>query len=117
MQGRVKRKQSQAALARQSTAAEAAVICPLCERPVPESERDAHHLLPKSRGGVDTVVLHRICHRQIHVLISLPELERSYNSVAALRTHPDMARFLQWVRSKPNDFFERSRKSQGLRRR
>jgi hypothetical protein len=28
-------------------------------------QRDAHHLVPKSRGGTETVWLHRICHRQI----------------------------------------------------
>ena len=35
------------------------VDCPLCERSIPPSQRDAHHLVPKSHGGKHTVVLHR----------------------------------------------------------
>ncbi len=117
MQGRIKRKQSQALAAYRPAAGEAAVVCPLCERAVPAKHQDAHHLLPKSRGGVDTVVLHRLCHRQIHALFSLVELEREYASIEALRSHPDMARFIDWVRNKPDDFFERTRKSQRMRKR
>ena len=91
------------------------VVCPLCDRPIPPSQRDAHHLIPKSRGGVQTVWLHRICHRQIHALLTEAELERDYQEVEALRRHPGMARFLGWVRSKPDGFFGRTRKSERLR--
>lgn len=34
-------------------------ICPLCGRVVPKEQRDEHHLVPKSRGGRETQVLHR----------------------------------------------------------
>jgi hypothetical protein len=37
--------------------------------------------------------------------------------VQALRQHPELAKFLDWVRRKPDDFFERTRKSQRLRSR
>lgn len=115
MHGRIKRHAAPAAPDPGSHRRASAVICPLCDRPVPQSERDAHHLVPKSRGGAETVVLHRICHRQIHALFSLSELERQYRSVEALREAPQLARFLAWVRRKPDDFFERTRKSQRLR--
>ncbi len=116
MQGRIKQKLAAAHAPFQNKANEP-VLCPLCDRSIPPSQRDAHHLVPKSRGGVDTVWLHRICHRQIHALLSEAELERDYCFVEALRSHPEMARFLQWVRTKPDDFFERTRKSQRIRRR
>jgi hypothetical protein len=45
------------------------------------------------------------------------ELERGYHHVDALREHPEMARFLAWVRRKPDDFFERTRKSERVRQR
>lgn len=114
MQGRIRRRQSEAQAALQRVDA-ADIVCPLCERPIPPSQRDAHHLVPKSRGGVQTVWLHRICHRQVHALFSEAELERDYRDVDALRSHPLMARFLDWVRHKPDGFYERTRKSARLR--
>ncbi len=90
-------------------------ICPLCERPIPALQRDAHHLVPKSRGGRATEYLHRICHRQIHALLTEAELARDFNTVEALMTHPQIALFVAWVRSKPPGFAVRSRKSQRVR--
>jgi hypothetical protein len=116
MQGRIKQKLAEASASYQAKSSEP-VRCPLCDRCIPPSQRDAHHLVPKSRGGVETVWLHRICHRQIHALLSEAELERDYRFVDALRSHPEMARFLQWVKTKPDDFFERTRKSLRIRRR
>ncbi|MEY4755941.1 MAG: hypothetical protein RJA34_839 [Pseudomonadota bacterium] len=91
------------------------LICPLCERKVPDSQRDAHHLVPKSKGGRHTEYLHRICHRQIHALLTETELARQFNSVEALLTHPEIALFVGWVKTKPEDFMERTRKSRRLR--
>ena len=92
------------------------LICPLCQRKIPASQRDAHHLVPKSKGGKHTEYLHRICHRQIHGLFSENELARQFNSVEALLAHPDVAQFVAWVRNKPDEFMERTRKSQRLRK-
>ena len=93
----------------------AELICPLCERKIPPCQRDAHHLVPKSKGGRHTEYLHRICHRQIHALLTETELTRQFNSVDALLTHPDVALFVAWVKTKPDDFMERTRKSQRIR--
>lgn len=92
-------------------------ICPLCDRPIPAAQRDAHHWVPKSKGGRQTEWLHRICHRQLHALLTEAELARDYHAPELLRAHPEMERFLRWVRTKPNDFFERTRKSERLRKR
>lgn len=59
--------------------------------------------------------LHRICHRQIHALLSETELARDYHSIVALQAHPGMAAFLSWIASKPPGFSGRTRKSQRLR--
>ena len=91
------------------------LVCPLCERKIPPVQRDAHHLVPKSKGGRHTEYLHRICHRQIHALLTETELARQFNSVDALLTHPDVALFVAWVKTKPDDFMERTRKSQRIR--
>ena len=91
------------------------LICPLCDREIPYSQRDAHHLVPKSKGGRHTEYMHRICHRQIHALFTETELAKQLNSVEALLAHPDIQRFVAWVKSKPVDLMERTSKSQRLR--
>jgi 5-methylcytosine-specific restriction endonuclease McrA len=91
------------------------IVCPICGRPIPSSQKDAHHLVPKSKGGKTTEFLHRICHRQIHALFTETELANQFNSAQALQDHPEMQRFNQWVEKKPNAFYERVRKSTRLR--
>jgi len=91
------------------------VICPLCARPVPQSLQDAHHLVPRSHGGKHTEVLHRICHQQIHAPLTEVELAKHYHTIEALLAHPGIASFVAWVRTKPEGFFGRTRKSQRLR--
>jgi hypothetical protein len=86
-------------------------ICPLCNRLIPADQRDEHHLIPKSRGGRQTQALHRICHRQIHALFDEAELEKSYSTVEALLEHPQMDRFVKWVRKKPPGFYDGTRRS------
>ena len=88
-----------------------AEICPLCERDIPPSQRDLHHLVPKLKGGKQTQYLHRICHRQIHALFSEAELAKQYNTVEALLEHEEIRKFVKWVRTKPNDFIERVKQS------
>jgi hypothetical protein len=113
--GRIKKKQIQAELSHFITARPEEVICPLCDRAIPKPQRDEHHLIPKSHGGRHTAVLHRICHRQIHAVFTETELARQYNSIDLLKQQEEMAGFIAWVRLKPDDFFERTRKSRRLK--
>ena len=81
--------------------------CPVCERQLPQGETvDRHHWIPKSRGGRDIALLHRICHRMIHRVFSHSELERYYNSAETIREHPDMQRFISWVRKKDPGYMD-----------
>lgn len=90
-------------------------ICPICDRAIPDSQKDAHHLIPKSKGGKATEYLHRICHKQIHALFTESELAQQYHHVQSRREHPEMKKFIQWVSSKPDAFYERVRKSARLK--
>ncbi len=117
MTGRIRKKLIQAQLDGLPAQRNNVVLCPLCERLVPSCQQDAHHLVPKSHGGTHTVVLHRICHRQIHALFTETELARTYATVEALKQREEMARFIRWVQTKPDAFFEKSRKSQRLKSR
>jgi 5-methylcytosine-specific restriction endonuclease McrA len=76
-----------------------ALLCPLCERVIPQAQKDAHHLVPKSKGGRHTEFLHRMCHRQVHALFTETELARHYSTVEALLAHPEVARFVAWYRT------------------
>lgn len=93
--------------------------CPLCGRPIPpESRQSLHHLVPRLRGGTNgpTVLLHQICHNEVHATLGETELARRFNTVEALRAHPRIARFVEWVRTKPPGFHSRSA-GNGRRRR
>ena len=82
-------------------------ICPLCDRQIPPGARQSlHHLTPRLKGGKGgpTVLLHAICHKEIHATFTETELARSFNTIYALRAHPRIARFVGWVAKRPPDF-------------
>ncbi|MFM0049764.1 HNH endonuclease [Caballeronia grimmiae] len=86
-------------------------VCALCGRPVPPSERDLHHLVPKSQGGKETAVFHRICHRQLHALFTEKQLAQQFSTVEALLADDTVRGFVEWVKTKPNGFYQRTRRS------
>ena len=82
-------------------------VCPLCDRPIPgHAPQSHHHLVPKLKGGKNgpVVLLHHICHRQIHATLSESELARTYNTVSALKAHPELASFIRWIARRPPEF-------------
>ncbi|WP_170457368.1 HNH endonuclease [Ruegeria arenilitoris] len=81
-------------------------ICPLCNRPIPNGTGSLHHLIPKLKGGKGgpTVLLHKICHKEVHATLTEAELARDFSTVESLRTHPRLNRFLDWVRKRPPRF-------------
>lgn len=88
-----------------------APICPLCGRPIPKGAKQSlHHLTPKLKGGKrgPTVLLHQICHNEIHTTLTEGELARDFNTPEALRAHPRLARFIRWVAKRPPEFHSRS---------
>ena len=85
-------------------------ICPLCLRPIPPGvPQSLHHLIPKLKGGKGgpTVLVHHICHKEIHATLSEADLARVYNTPEALRSHPRLAAFAAWVAKRPPDFMSK----------
>lgn len=90
--------------------------CELCGREVAALTR--HHLIPRTRHSnkrnkrlFDRAdVKHRIawlcrpCHNHIHALFTEKMLEREFNTLESLATHPEVAHFVEWIRNKPAGF-------------
>lgn len=91
----------------------------MCRRRVGEENLTDHHLLPRSqarrmkrrkkarrelkeRNPERTVSLCRPCHRNVHASIDNKDLERGYDSLESLKTHPDIERFTGWIKDRPN---------------
>lgn len=92
------------------------LVCPICDRPIPSAQKDAHHFVPKSKGGKATEYLHRICHRQIHALFTETQLARELNTAEAIKEKAEMQKFIAWVQSKPHDFYQRTSKSHQIKK-
>jgi hypothetical protein len=85
------------------------VPCPLCDRPmIPGPSLDQHHPVPKSRGGRETMTMHKTCHRAIHAMLTERELEEEFTDFAMLRAHPTLAQFVAWVRKRPPEYYDRT---------
>lgn len=95
-----------------------ALVCPLCDRPIPAGAKASrHHLVPKLKGGakLGTVHLHQVCHSAIHARFSEAEIARRLCDVDSLKGDPALAEFLAWVRTKPDDFHAPTRLTRGRR--
>ena len=95
--------------------------CELCGRRMAALTK--HHLIPRTRhknrrnkrrftrDEVKSRILWvcRPCHNHIHDVFSDKDLERQYNTLDALLSHPDIQRFRHWIASRPTDYKPRSR--------
>ena len=95
--------------------------CELCGRGGIDITR--HHLIPRTRHSnkrnqklferddVRTRLagLCRPCHGFIHKVLSEKQMELEYNTVDLLRSHPEIGKFVEWVRRRPAGLRVRSR--------
>lgn len=87
--------------------------CELCGRRQLPLTR--HHLIPQSRHNKGRTqrffekdemlfriaLLCRPCHSQVHAVLDNAMLMQHYNTVEALASQPDIAKFAAWVATKP----------------
>jgi len=87
------------------------IKCELCNRP---EKLTKHHLIPRTRhknkkvkreidrATVKSLVwLCKLCHRHLHAIFTEKELERQYNTLEQLKEHPEVCKFVNWVKDKP----------------
>lgn len=93
-------------------------ICQICNRELIDGNTSRHHLIPQSKGGKDKdlVPLHKICHQKIHSIFSDSELKNKYYTIELLIAHPDMVKFVEWVKNKPPELSDTSVMSNRRRR-
>jgi 5-methylcytosine-specific restriction endonuclease McrA len=92
--------------------------CPLCERDVPEQNVSDHHLVPKSRGGKETLTICVDCHRQLHALFTNKQLADEYNTVEAIMADERFAKFAKWIAKRPAERrMAKAKRAKGTRKR
>lgn len=101
--------------------------CELCGRAV--VVLTSHHLIPKTRHANKRnkrefnrqEVKRRLawfcrpCHTHVHALFTEKTLERELNTLALLAANSEVAKFVSWIRTKP-DGFKPTSHSAGSRR-
>jgi len=92
--------------------------CPLCSRDVPEDRLSDHHLIPKSRGGKETLAICADCHRQVHALFTNKQLASELNTVDAIMADERFARFARWIAKRPPERrMRKAKRAKGTRKR
>jgi len=93
--------------------------CPICDRDMIEGPTiDKHHFVPKCRGGKETEYVHKVCHNKIHkVWPNEKDLEREYNDPEKIKEHPEMQKFIKWVKKKDSEFYDKSDKQKSKKKR
>ena len=78
------------------------MICPICERNVPEGRMTKHHLKTRKVDKHLVELICRECHSYIHRLFTNGELRDEsspLNTVEGLLAHPEYAKAIKWVRT------------------
>lgn len=103
-------------------AASAEAVCELCGRN--EVALTRHHLIPRARHNkartrrhfsrdemvTEIAMICRPCHSQVHRLFANHELASYYHTIARLRDHSEMQKFIQWIRKRPSGLKVRVRR-------
>lgn len=83
--------------------------CPICDRDMIKGPFiDKHHFTPKCRGGKKTQYLHKVCHRKIHSIWTEKELEKDFNDPNKVCAHPEMIKFIAWIKKKEPNFYDKN---------
>lgn len=91
--------------------------CPLCGRELIEGKSiNKHHMIPRTFGGRESVWMHRVCHGKIHAVFTERELLQHYHTPERLLEHPEVQKFVRWIRRKDPEYVTKHRESGRKRR-
>lgn len=76
----------------------------------------AHHLIPKTFKGSETVDIHKMCHQKIHATFSERELQKYYHTPERILEHAEIVKFVRWVSKKSVDFYDKNDDTKGRKR-
>lgn len=86
-------------------------VCPLCERLIPDDQREEYFLIPKTKGGKKAVSLHRVCRDQIHASFTDSQLAKKFSTIASLLEDPAIQKFVAWIKGKHPGFSDSAKES------
>ena len=69
---------------------------------------DQHHFIPKSRGGIEKLYIHKVCHQAIHAFWTVKELEQQYSDPEVIKSQDVIQPFLAWIKKKDPLFYEKT---------
>jgi len=90
--------------------------CVLCDRPL-GTRWDKHHLKPKTFGGKEIVIIHKLCHNKIHSVFTERELDNYYHTIERLMENEHIQTFVKWVGKKDPEFYEKTKDTTTRRKR
>lgn len=80
------------------------MLCVFCKRDV---FTRGHHIVPRCKGGKETVDACESCESWIHNRWTHNELRDIYNTVESITSNEEFKKFLQWViKQNPNCIFK-----------
>ena len=74
--------------------------CEICRHPYDRRELTRHHLVPRCKGGTETVLTCPPCHKTIHATFTEKELERDFPTVEALVESEELRTWVRWIRKR-----------------
>lgn len=84
-------------------------ICVFCQREGVELCK--HHIVPRSKGGKETVLSCKSCENFIHKTWSHKELLNKYNTVDSILSDEKFRTFLDWLKKQKNTSFFPSKRN------
>lgn len=84
--------------------------CPICSRDMVDdgASTDKHHMVPKSKGGVATTRIHKICHSFIHSKWTEKELAHEFCDPESILADVEAQVFVAWVAKKHPQYYDKS---------
>ena len=76
---------------------------------IDDASVDRHHFYPKCKGGRETELIHKVCHRKIHSVFTESELAKIYNTAEMVISHPEIISFVKWVSKKDPSFYVKTK--------